>query len=300
MTGVGAELLRALGAVADNQRDARVAAEALGFGVPDAAEHTEVFVLNCPPYASIHLGSGGGIGAEAADRVAGFWRAIGLEAPPEPDHLSALLALYANLGEERDGAARSRSVAAIDRARSALFWEHLWSWVPNYLDAVSDLGTPSLGVWAALARVALEREASSQAGSDLLPAALRDAPPPLQGDDVGRLVDGLVTPIRSGFVITRRSLARIARTAGTGYRIGERRFALRAMLEQDPAATLAGLAGEAALWSARQSRRTAGDVSSRWWAQRSDRVAAALAQAGAAASGRHSGPKPVAPRAATR
>ena len=46
------ELLRALGAVADDPADARHGrAAALGLAEPGAAEHTEVFVLNCPPYA---------------------------------------------------------------------------------------------------------------------------------------------------------------------------------------------------------------------------------------------------------
>jgi hypothetical protein len=280
VTGCDPELLRALGAVADNPRDARFAAEALGVPVPDAAEHTDVFVLNCPPYASIHLGPEGGVGGEGADRVAGFWRAIGLEPPPEPDHLTALFALYARLAEAVSEAERDRSAAALERARAALFREHIWSWVPGYLDAVADLGT-SLGAWAEVTRAALEREASLLPGGELLPAALRDAPPPVEDDEgPGPLVDGVLTPIRSGLVITRRSLAVIASQAGTGYRIGERRFALRAMLEQDPAATLSALAAEARRWATRRSQRPGPDAAGRWWAQRSAHTAAALSRAG--------------------
>ena len=96
-----AELFRALGAVAGDPADARTACAALGLPVPGNAEHTEVFVLNCPPYASVYLGAEGGLGGEAADRVAGFWRAIGVPPPAEPDHLTALLSLYARLGEAR-------------------------------------------------------------------------------------------------------------------------------------------------------------------------------------------------------
>lgn len=284
MTSGRAELWRAIGAVADNPRDARVAAGALGLPVPDASEHTEVFVLNCPPYASIHLGSEGSIGAEAGDRVAGFWSTLGCEPHGEPDHLAGLLGLYANLCDSQDAVQRGRSAVAVDRARSALFWEHLWSWVPNYLDAVTDLGLPALGAWAALARAALTEEACSLPGGRLLPAALRDAPPPVAADfDLARLVDGVVTPVCSGFVVTRRALARIARGTGTGYRIGERRFSLRAMIEQDPPASLAGLAGEAARWSARQSLRPGPGAASRWWARRSEHAAAVLAEAAAAA-----------------
>ena len=35
------------------------------------------------------------LGGEARDRIAGFWRALGLVPPPEPDHLAVMLGLYA-------------------------------------------------------------------------------------------------------------------------------------------------------------------------------------------------------------
>jgi hypothetical protein len=44
-------------------------------------------VLNCPPYAAVYLGAEGGFGGEAADRVAGFWRAIGVP-PPGPNQIT--------------------------------------------------------------------------------------------------------------------------------------------------------------------------------------------------------------------
>ena len=278
MTAGDSELWRALAAVADNPADAWTAASALGIEAPDIAEHTEVFVLNCPPYADIHLGAEGGIGGEGADRVAGFWRAIGLDPPAEPGHLSSLLALYAHLGEAAGSVRHAAAATALHRARSVLLWEHLWSWVPNWLDAVSDLGTETLGGWADLMRAALEREARSQPGGHLLPAALRDAPPPVEpGCHPEEPLDALIVPIRSGFVLTRTSLARIAQQAGAGYRMGERHFALRAMLEQDHRAVLAGLAAEASRWSARQARRPTLDAASAWWARRSAHTAARLA-----------------------
>jgi TorA maturation chaperone TorD len=272
------ELWRALAAVADNPADARTAARALGIPAPDPAEHTEVFVLNCPPYAEIHLGAEGGIGGDGADRVAGFWRAIGVDPPAEPGHLSSLLVLYAHLGEAATSVRSDVAAEALGRARAVLLWEHLWSWAPNWLDAITDLGTETLGGWAELARAALEREARSQPGAHLLPAALRDAPPPVElGCDLDALLDGLTSPLRSGFVLTPTGLARIAQQAGAGYRMGERRFALRAMLEQDRRAILAGLGAEARRWSARQARRRTLDAASTWWARRSAHTAASFA-----------------------
>ena len=180
MTGVAMptgrpELLRALGAVAGDPADARTACAALGLPVPGNAEHTEVFVLNCPPYASVYLGAEGGLGGEAADRAAGFWRAIGITPPAEPDHLTALLSLYARLGEAAGQTRVPATAGVLTRARHALFWEHLWPWLPGYLDAVDDLGTPALAPWARLARRALEADRSDHPGGRL-PLALRVAP----------------------------------------------------------------------------------------------------------------------------
>ena len=274
-----AELFRALGAVAGEPADARTACAALGLPVPGNAEHTEVFVLNCPPYASVYLGAEGGLGGEAADRVAGFWRAIGVPPPAEPDHLTVLLSLYARLGEAAAaGPLAPATAGALARARQALFWEHLWPWLPGYLDAVGDLGTPALASWARLARRALVAERGRHPGGRL-PLALRAAPAPVTGHGrTGDLPDLLTVPVRSGFVLTRRGLSVAADAAGAGHRIGERRFTLRAMLEQAPAETRRWLSAEAARWSARhESRGPAGDIVQAWWAGRAARSGQLLA-----------------------
>jgi Nitrate reductase delta subunit len=282
----GYELLRALGAVADSPAAAAGACHALGLADPGPAAHTEVFVLNCPPYAAVYLGEAGGLGGEASDRVAGFWRAAGFTPPAEPDHLTALLSLYAGLGESAQEAGRASTAGALDRARRALFHEHLWPWLPGYLDAVSDLGIPALTAWAALAmravqaeHAALARETAGRAAGPL-PLALRSAPPPTAaGCDLSDLLTTLITPVRSGFILTRRRLAAGAEAAGVGYRIGERRFSLRAMLEQSPAENLGWLAGEARRWQRRHAARAPGDPVYRWWAQRAQRTARMLTAA---------------------
>jgi TorA maturation chaperone TorD len=269
VTGARWELLRALGAVADDPADARTAATALGLGAPGDAEHTDVFVLNCPPYASVYLGPDGALGGEGADRAAGFWHALGLTPPAEPDHLTALLSLYASLGEAAGDSRRPATAAALARSQGALFWEHLWPWVPGYLDAVTDLGPAALTGWAQLTRTAVAAEYSTQPAQAQLPLALRAAPAPAGPDGPLRdLVAALTTPVRSGIILTRRRLAAGAGQAGVGHRIGERRYTLRAMLEQDPAATLTWLSREARRWEQRHARRAASDAASRWWTQR--------------------------------
>jgi Nitrate reductase delta subunit len=280
------ELLRALGAVADSPAAARSVGPALGLDPVGGAEHTDAFVLNCPPYAAIYLGPQGAIGGEAADRVAGFWRAIGITPPAEPDHLAALLGLYARLGEAKSeaasgaggGARRPATAAALAQSQAVLFWEHLWPWLPAYLDAVTDLAVPSLTRWADLARRALAAEFSALPPmASPRPLALRAAPPDAQPPaGLGDLTEFVTIPVRSGLILTRRRLAEGAGRAGVGFRIGERRFALRAMLEQDPRATLSWLAGEAARWQRRHRERTPGDEVTAWWAARAARTGQVL------------------------
>jgi TorA maturation chaperone TorD len=280
MARVGAdrsELVRALGAVADSPEAARTAGRALRLDPVSEAEHTDVFVLNLPPYASVYLGPDGALGGEGADRAAGFWRALGLSPPAEPDHLAALLSLYASLGEARLTARRPAARAALSRAQATLFWEHLHSWLPAYLDAVTDLPAPALSEWAGLLRRVISAEAGRWPASPALPAALRAAPA-APGPDTGllELADLLMTPVRSGVIITRRRLALGAGQAGVGHRIGERRFTLRAMLEQDPPATRAWLAAEADRWQQRHESRAAADQAARWWAGRARRTGQVL------------------------
>ena len=125
-----------------------------------------------------------------------------------------------------------------------------------------------------------------------LPLALRAAPEPCPAaDDLDVLLDLLVTPVRCGFILTRRSLAAGATAAGAGQRIGERRFTLRALLEQAPAGTMSWLAGEATRWSRRHAAPPAGqdggarrrDIVQAWWARRAGHAARILAVAAAGA-----------------
>lgn len=273
------ETVRALGAVADLLAPpGSPLTTALGLADIEPADHTEVFVLSCPPYASIHLGEEGKLGGEAADRIAGFWRALGLTPPPEPDHLTVLLALYAKLGEAVGDTGSRRTRDQLVRARETLFWEHLWSWVPGYLDAVLDTRVASLEAWADLLGEVLRREAHLSAPAPILPLALRAAGRPVMGDTTDELLDGLVAPLRSGIVLTRQALQRASHTLGVGYRQGERRFILRSMLEQDPRGTLEWLADEATRWCERHRQQAwVGGADPRaWWAERALTTAVTL------------------------
>ena len=281
------DLLRALGAIASTPPPlSHPVAAGLGLPQPDAAEHTGVFVLSAPPHAAIYLGAEGRLGGEGLDRVAGFWRALGLSPPPDADNLGALLALYAELGDAETAARSERASTQVRRAREALLWEHLWSWAPGYLTTVARLETASLGPWARLTLRALAREAGLAASPAALPLALRSAPPALRATGTGSpgalgrqdLLDALLAPVRSGVVITSADLRQAATAAGVGYRPGERRYTLAAMLDQDSPATagwLRAFARRWARWHARQ-RPVAAPDPRRWWAGRASGTAAVL------------------------
>ncbi|MHB1781304.1 MAG: molecular chaperone TorD family protein [Acidimicrobiales bacterium] len=278
------ELLRALGSLTALHSGAAAGITAtLDLPPWTRAEHTRLFVLELPPYASIHLGPEGKLGGEGADRVAGCWRALGMSPPADADHLANVLGLYAELGEAAEACRTPAARTRLDHARESVLWEHLWSWVPGYLDAVHR-ASPAAGRWSRLVAAALAREVDVSAAPHDLPLALRAAPPPVTAEmSLGELLDALTTPVRSGFVLTQGDLAGAAGVAGVGVRRGERRFALRAMLEQDSAATLRSLSDHAHRWAALHAVRPAKATDphldpSRWWASRAATSASVLRQ----------------------
>jgi TorA maturation chaperone TorD len=251
------ELLRALGVLCEPPQPAHMAiAEALCLpGRVDAADHTELFGFQLVPYASVYLGAEGMLGGETADRVAGFWRALRITPPPEPDHLAALLGLYATLGEAERGEQDPARQALWRQARRALLWEHLLTWAATYARAVAGSAPPFHAAWAELLERTLLAEAADLEPPTTPPLHLRDTPRlPERDQDAAALVGVLLAPVRSGLILTRWDLARAAGSLGLGLRMGERAFALRSMLSQDPQPTLAWLADQAAEWAARHRR----------------------------------------------
>ncbi|MGB6001692.1 MAG: molecular chaperone TorD family protein, partial [Thermoanaerobaculia bacterium] len=93
--------------------------------LPDGPQLSELFLFQLYPYASVYLGAEGMMGGEARDCIAGFWRALALDPPAEPDHLAVMLALYARLAELEDAAEDNRQREAWRQARRAFLWEHL-------------------------------------------------------------------------------------------------------------------------------------------------------------------------------
>ncbi len=275
------ELLRALGALAEppHPETARLAA-LLELPVPSSEEYTRLFLFELYPFASVYLGDEGMLGGEARDRIAGFWRALGEPPPAEPDHLAVLLSLYAHLADLERKAPPERA-AVFRRPRAALLWEHLLSWVPIFLDKLQQTGPPAYVAWGGLVREVLEREAWDMPYSGSLPLHLRSAPP--AWDAAGARPDVLVTmltPVRSGLILTRSDVGRAARDLGVGLRAGERRYALHAMASQDPGRLVRWLA-EYAREAAEAHRRLNGWLGpvADFWARRARNTADYLANA---------------------
>ncbi len=270
------ELLRALGAFTVIAPPAsNHLGDALGLARLPAADHTRLFVLDLPPYASAYLGADGQLGGDAADRVAGLWRALGLTPPSEPDHLASLLALDAELGHAATTCRTTLARRRLAHARQTLRAEHLTSWLAAYLAAAATY--PGGAGWAQLCHAALD-QGTDHARRHPLAAALRDAPPGIAAaSDLGQLLDALIAPVRTGFVLTHRDLQHAGDQIGVGVRRGERRYTLRALLEQDPAATLTWLARHARRWSALHRRQPLDPTASHWWSDRAARAAATLA-----------------------
>jgi len=298
------ELFRALGALSETPRpELQPAADALDLGpLPSRAAHGELFLFQLYPHASVYLGGEGMMGGEAADRIAGFWRALGQTPPAEPDHVAVMLGLQARLGElERQAA----DLAARERwrhARAAFLWEHLLCWLPIFLAKLGDLGggggqgqagesggpaqpaDPFYVRWGALLGGALRAEAASlplPEGPERLPLHLRAAPggvDPRRDGPEGFLAS-LLTPARTGMVLARADLARAARDLELGLRLGERRVVLRAMLDQDARPVLGWLAGEAAGWAGRHLPEAHVSPSlAAWWRERAAATARLLGE----------------------
>lgn len=276
-----AELIRALAVLAEEPRaDHDHLPELLGLPpLPTAAEHTGVYVLQVYPYASVYLGEEGMMGGEARDRVSGFWRAVGQTPPPEADHIAALLGLYAGLLSQAEAETDAARRVLVEQAAAALLWEHILSWMPPFVGALRSWGTDFHRAWSDLLIAVLVEEAGRFPYAGVLPSHVRSAAELIAGDDPADHIAAVLAPVRSGIVITRGDLARGAATAGVGLRVGERRFILKAMFEQDPRATLRWMADFAAAWRDSHTglRAGLGDLA-RFWEDRAARAAELFAQ----------------------
>jgi len=249
--GTPVELLRSLAVFAEPPgHEHQRLTDVLGFtALPESSDYSDVFLFQLYPYASVHLGPEGMMGGEARDRVAGFWRAIGQSPPTEPDHLAALVALYAALAEREASSHVGAERMLVRQSRRALLHEHLAPWVFAFLDRVGELTRGPYGEWAELMSRSFRHEVASFADdeNDVLPLHLRVAEglpdPRVEGGQA--FLAGFLAPVRTGVIVTRADLARVSGDLDLGLRAGERRYALQHLLAQEPVPVLRALADEA-------------------------------------------------------
>lgn len=244
------ELIRALAVLGERpgpEHGSLAAALELG-GIPEDDGHLRLFQFELYPFASVYLGAEGMLGGEARSRIGGFWTAVGRMPPSEPDHLSALLGLYASLlmeGAEGEGNAPTGQLAR--RAATVLLHEHLASWCFPYLARVRELDEGFYGRWAGLLRATLVGELEASGPPESLPAHLREAPALADPREHGGegFLDSLLAPVRTGMILTRADLRALATRLELGLRVGERRYILEHLLAQDAGSVLRSLSAHA-------------------------------------------------------
>ena len=246
------ELFRGLAILAEPPTPASIPiAEALELGpLPDSTEYTDLFTFQLYPFASVYLGVEGMLGGEAADRIAGFWRALGQTPPAEADHLSVMLALYARLADLEENESDVVHRARWQNARKAFLWEHLLSWLPVYLSKMIDIAQPFYRNWSEVLRTALFEEAQTLGIQEQISRHLRESEglvDPRVGDS-GEFLQSLLSPARSGMILVRSDLSRAAKRLGLGMRMGERKFVIKSLFSQDPRGVLDWLVEEANKW----------------------------------------------------
>ncbi len=243
------EIFRALGVFAEPpSQELQALADALELGeLPQVEDYTELFLFQLLPYASIYLGSEGKLGGEAQDRIAGFWRAIGQTPPTEPDHLTTLLAMFAEILQHEEDAVAELARSSWRNAWRAFMWEHLISWIPFYLDRVESMGHPFYCRWSILLKQALVDQTIDIQAQTSLPVHLSNAPTLADPREHGltEFLESLLAPVRSGLIITRKDISQAAGALGLGSRIGERKFALTALVKQDARGVLGWLSRNA-------------------------------------------------------
>lgn len=267
------ELIRALGALSEEPTDPVAAALALDPPL-DRADHTHVFSFSALPYASAYLGADGMLGGEAGARAAGFWRALGYDPPETPDHLAALLGLYARLGEQEAASSDRARRVLIRQGRTALLWEHLLPWTGVFCDLVRHARVPPWDRWADLVDETLRDQWDGlDEPPHHLPRHLSDAPPALRpGFDVAHLL----APLRTGMVVTRSDLAAAARSLGLGIRLTGRLPTLQALLGQAHGEVVAWLTDHARRWEQQHRDRSGPPAIDDFWSDRAANTSAVL------------------------
>jgi hypothetical protein len=224
-----AELARALAEVSEHPDPHPGLVAELGI-TADRGDFTELFDFELPAFLSYFLSVGPVLGGEPTERTRGFLAAYlpELRAPALCDHVGFLLAVLAEALEQ----------GATGLAR-ALLWEQLAPVWPLYAEAALAYGPRGYTPWARALAELLATLAGELGTPESLPLHLRNAPEPREPTDVEGLLELCLSPVLSGVILTRATIAARARDADLPVRYGGRRFAFRSLLEADPRTAIA-------------------------------------------------------------
>lgn len=235
ITASPTELMRALGAICESQAPGEALVEALGLDALSASAHTELFLWQLLPHASVYLSPDGMLGGEVAARIGDLWQMLGGTPPADPDHLAALMGLYSNLLDLSEAESLPKATAAIKKASSVVLWNYILTWVPPYLAKASQIAQGGYKDWANLFLEVLASEAEDSVPMPTFSEGIKTLNDFEPGEEGLKL---LFAPGVSGVLITRADLATCGGENGLGLRLGERWYTYRALLEQSPHQTL--------------------------------------------------------------
>ena len=242
-----AEVAMALAEISEGTTPSQDLLDALEIDRNEGEAICALLVGELPPFASIYLSSDGNIGGEAQAEIAGFYSAISVPPPPNPDYLSSMLYLLGQIiGKEAEFDDREEPKAkAIEIAKLTLVRWHLVPWLVPYLLRAEQITQGATSTWSGLTfdliSSILERsKITSQGHSEWYTEAKDEAIELFANSD--DFVSWVTTPRLSGVILAPSDLSKIASSLGLAARVGRKRFTLEGLIQQSSREVLSALA----------------------------------------------------------
>ncbi len=232
-----AQIAAALAEVAEASSLGEELSASLGVAGVSASDLYQLFVNELPPFASIYLSSDGNIGGNSRSVIAGFYSALGIPTPSDPDHLASLLRLLSgilNKEAELAGAGSNPEdesrLASVSRARSVLVNDHLAPWLPAYLLRAEEVAPRPLLGWVSCALDLLSVMVGER--QYVVPGPRAYDEKLAEPGSSSELISWITTPGRSGIIVTHWDISNLAELLGMALRVGRKRFVLEELWAQ--------------------------------------------------------------------